>query len=465
MFDDPVGAGVALFPLPSSGLAAPIRPGFVVAIPVKDEEERLPACLRALAQQVDRSGQPIPPTLVRVVLFANNCTDQSASLGRSLGDIWSLDIRVVEASLPPGGAHAGAARRAAMDFAETWLGEGSEKDGVILTTDADSQVAPSWIAENLAAFEAGAEAVLGRINLDGEGKFLPDALHRRCELEDRYERLLTELSWLLDPLEHNPWPHHATISGASLGISRRAYCRVGRLPRVPLGEDKALIALLSRQDARIRYSPTIHVITSGRTNGRAPGGVADTLAIRSREPDAFCDDALEPFHTAFARALWRGGYADCMLQGVLRWIKIGRLSLDLRPEKRRGHRQRIPIRYSVEHHRGTKLAVCASIASGQPNCQGRSQSPVVRWPFSAGSGARQDIQTKLSISVSLPDDVTRSHLFDEKSDGLVATQRIIRRARPMDQDHRAVWSQGTRNARGEAADILAAQIVDNLRRS
>jgi glycosyltransferase involved in cell wall biosynthesis len=179
MFDDPVGAGVALFPLPSSGLAAPIRPGFVVAIPVKDEEERLPACLRALAQQVDRSGQPIPPTLVRVVLLANNCTDQSASLGRSLGDIWSLDIRVVEASLPPGGAHAGAARRAAMDFAETWLGEGSEKDGVILTTDADSQVAPSWTAENLAAFEAGAEAVLGRINLDGEGKFLPDALHRR----------------------------------------------------------------------------------------------------------------------------------------------------------------------------------------------------------------------------------------------------------------------------------------------
>ena len=120
-------------------------------------------------------------------------------------------------------------------------------DGVILTTDADSQVAPNWIAENLAAFEAGAEAVLGRIDLDGEGKLLPEALHRRGELEDTYEGLLTELSWLLDPLEHNPWPHHATISGASLGVTRTAYCRVGRLPRVPLGEDKALIALLSRQ--------------------------------------------------------------------------------------------------------------------------------------------------------------------------------------------------------------------------
>jgi transcription elongation GreA/GreB family factor len=34
---------------------------------------------------------------------------------------------------------------------------------VILTTDADSQVAPDWIAENLAAFQAGAEAVLAGI--------------------------------------------------------------------------------------------------------------------------------------------------------------------------------------------------------------------------------------------------------------------------------------------------------------
>ena len=97
MFDDPSGAGAALFPAPFSGLASPIRPGFVIAIPVKDEEERLPACLRALAQQRDRSGRPIPPTLVRVVVFANNCTDQSASLARKLGGGLSLDIRVVEA--------------------------------------------------------------------------------------------------------------------------------------------------------------------------------------------------------------------------------------------------------------------------------------------------------------------------------------------------------------------------------
>ena len=116
---------------------------------------------------------------------------------------------------------------------------------------------------------------------------MPAALHRRGELEDAYDKLLTELSWLLDPLPHNPWPHHSTISGATLGITRSAYCRVGRLPRVPLGEDKALVHLLSLADAKIRYCSTVHVITSGRTKGRAPGGVADTLAVRSWEPEAF----------------------------------------------------------------------------------------------------------------------------------------------------------------------------------
>ena len=164
-----------------------------------------------------------------------------------------------------------------------------------------------------------------------KANYLPQALHQRGELEDTYERLLTELSWLLDPLEYNPWPHHATISGASLGITRAAYCRVGRLPRVPLGEDKALIALLSRQDARIRYCPTVHVITSGRTNGRAPGGVADTLAIRSREPDAFCDDALEPFRTAFARASWRGRLRRLHRAGGLALDQDWAANLESRP--------------------------------------------------------------------------------------------------------------------------------------
>jgi hypothetical protein len=378
--------------------------------------------VRALAQQRNRLGQSIPPTLVRIVLFANNCADQSADLARKLGRRLSLDVRVAEAQLPPSSAHAGAARRAVMDLAEAWLEEGGERDGVILTTDADSQVAPNWIAENLAAFEAGAEAVLGRIDLDGEGKFLPEALHRRGELEDAYERLLTELSWRLDPLEHNPWPHHATISGASLGVTRTAYCRVGRLPRIPLGEDRALITLLSRQDARIRYCPTASVITSGRTNGRAPGGVADTLAIRSREPDAFCSDALEPFRTAFHRASWRGQ--------LRRLHDAGRLALDQDWAAELGlsasHVNEIVkecafgAAWNVIEERSPLFARRLLRPAELPE-----QIAIARRSLSllaeSGSAARQNVQTKFSISIRPLDQASRSHFFDEQGDSLVAT--------------------------------------------
>ena len=420
MFNDPVGT-VAGFSVPLPGLASPIRPGFVVAIPVRDEEKRLPACLHALARQRDRSGRSISPTQVRVVLFANNCTDRSASLARNLGSELSLDVRVIEARLPPAIAHAGSARRAAMDLAEAWLVEAGESDGVILATDADSQVAPDWIAENLAAFAAGAEAVLGRINLDEEGDQLPEALHRRGALEDIYERLLTELSWLLDPLEHDPWPHHATVSGASLGVTREAYCRVGRLPRVPLGEDKALVGLLSRHDVRIRHCPTAHVITSGRTDGRAPGGVADTLAIRSKEPDAFCDEALEPFRTAFARAAWRGR--------LRRLYGVGRLALDLNWVEKLEIAPRDVDDLIQEPAFG---AIWAAIELRSPRFARRLLRPAelpeqisIARPWLAhlregGSGARQHIQPEFSISISPIDDVSRSDPLDEESGGLVA---------------------------------------------
>jgi hypothetical protein len=193
-----------------------------------------------------------------------------------------------------------------MDLADAWLGERGETTGIILTSDADSQVAPDWIMRNVIAFAQGPDAVPGQISLDEEGEFLLPALHRRGRLEGTYEALLAELSALLDPLDHNPWPHHATISAASLAVTCKAYRRMGGLPSVPLGEDKAFVAQLLHLDGKIRMCPDVRVVTSGRLYGRAPGGVADTLRLRSRDPGATCDEALERFRIAFKRAKWRG---------------------------------------------------------------------------------------------------------------------------------------------------------------
>ena len=278
----------------------------VVAIPAKNECERIAECLRALGLQLDPFGRPLPRGAFGVVVLANGCDDDTAAVARAAGEGSSYQLRVVETRLPPALAHAGGARRAAMDHAEAWLAERRDRTRVILTTDADSRVAPDWLSANLKAFGEGDDAVLGRISLDEEGARLPPALHARGKLESVYEDLLTEISARLDPQNENPWPHHATISGASLAITREAYLKVGRLPRVRLGEDKALVAALRRKDARIRFDPDVTVVTSGRTSGRARGGVADTLALRSADPAAFCDEALERCSTLFRRALWRG---------------------------------------------------------------------------------------------------------------------------------------------------------------
>jgi hypothetical protein len=290
------------------GLNLPQRrrpPQCVVAIPAKNEADRLPACLAAFEQQRDALGRDLSPASLGVLVLANDCEDDSAALARHLLAGSRFEWRVIEASLPRSRAHAGGARREAMDLAAAWLRESGEDTGVILTTDADSRVAPDWVCRNMLAFAGGIDAVFGCISLDEEGDLLPAALHRRGRLEGAYEALLTELSAVLDPLDHNPWPTHATISAASLAVTAEAYRRIGGLPCVPLGEDKAFGAELLQRDGKIRFCPEVQVVTSGRIYGRAPGGVADTLRLRSQEPGAYCDEALEPFRIAIKRAKWR----------------------------------------------------------------------------------------------------------------------------------------------------------------
>src|ERR1700744_735026 len=57
-------------------VALPVRT--VVAIPVHNEGERLPRCLRALSTQRDQNGRLLGRGDVGIVLLLNNCTDRSA---------------------------------------------------------------------------------------------------------------------------------------------------------------------------------------------------------------------------------------------------------------------------------------------------------------------------------------------------------------------------------------------------
>jgi hypothetical protein len=237
---------------------------------------------------------------VAVLVLANDCRDGTAQIARALAPALPYRLIVRETWLPPGLAHAGGARRTAMDAAAALL---DDPRAALLSTDADGRAEPGWLAANLAALAAGADAVAGAIAPDpAEAALLPPALRRREAREARYAALLEEMASLVDPDLHDPWPRHAAHSGASIALTLDAYRRVGGLPPVPVGEDRALFTALIRAEMRVRHCPAARVIVSCRLEGRAAGGMADTLRRRLAEADAApLDPGLEPAFDALLR--------------------------------------------------------------------------------------------------------------------------------------------------------------------
>lgn len=288
----------------------------VVAIPACNEAERIEDCLRALNEQEGLGGSGLG-----ILLFLNNCTDGTAHVVAALRPSLVVPVRIVERDFTE--ANAGWARREAMEAAAAWLEETGTDDGVILTTDADSRVPPDWVARNLAAITDGVDAVAGRIALDeADAARLPAALHARGSLEGAYETLLTELEAIIDPLPHDPWPRHWTTSGATLAVRLSTYRRVGGMPPLAVGEDKAFVSSLLSSDARVRHDPDILVVTSGRLDGRAPGGAADTMKLRCEVPESPCDPRLEPLPRAVFRYVWRCRVRSLQASGRLERTRL-----------------------------------------------------------------------------------------------------------------------------------------------
>ena len=291
----------------------------IVAIPAKDEAERIGSCLRSLAMQQGARADA-------VVLLVNNTRDQSATLARSLAPALPFAVHVIEHDYPAALACAGQARRMAMEYAAALAG----RTGTLLTTDADGQVAPDWLALNLAHLRGGVEAVAGCVTLDpADAALIPARLHEDDARECAYATALDEIAARLDPDPWDPLPRHTEHSGASICVTLAAYRRAGGISAAPLGEDRAFFTALRRVDARVRHAPEVRVAVSGRIHGRAPGGMADTIRRRLTCADAWLDDALEPAAAATRRARLRSRLRRAYPAGESRGIAGHGLARDL----------------------------------------------------------------------------------------------------------------------------------------
>jgi glycosyltransferase involved in cell wall biosynthesis len=249
--------GLGTLPAPAASVLT------VVIVPARNEEARIGACLEALAGQVE-----VDPSAFEVVIVLDRCVDGTAeAVEATRARTGHLTVHTV----PGPGRGAGAARAAGMDIACARLESLGRPDGLLASTDADSRVAPDWIARQLEAVAAGAEAIGGEVLLDpGEAAALPPGVlaRREADLAVRAREAAAR-----GPAEH------AHFSGASLGITPRAYRRAGGMAWIAALEDQELEDRLAAAGIAIHRLRPVSVVTAARTDGRAERGLARDLEL------------------------------------------------------------------------------------------------------------------------------------------------------------------------------------------
>lgn len=275
-----------------------VLPGlpFCVCVPARNEQERLPLLLEALAEQDVEGSVPI-------AICLNNTTDGStdviATVSKRYRDRLAIALEV--ATFPSELAHAGSARAAAMAAGMARL---EPSGGVLITTDADARPPANWISANLEAISAGADIVGGRLVLD-EDDDIPPGVAASRGLWDRYWAAVRQIEDEIDPCPWDPPPRHGDHTGGSLAITTEMYRRSGGIPLIASGEDRALVEAAIIAGGRLVHPPAVWTRVSARASGRAAGGMAEMMRRMSDTASRGEAEMAPALRHWRERALWR----------------------------------------------------------------------------------------------------------------------------------------------------------------
>jgi hypothetical protein len=225
-----------------------------VVVPAHDEERELPSSIAALRVAADHPA--LAGITVRLAVVLDACGDRSGDVAERA--LRGYDgARIFETSVRSAGAARAVGTRRLLaeddgrDPASIW----------IATTDADTRVTRDWLALQLAAARAGADAVAGIVEVD-------DWSQQPAAVRDRFIAHYASLG-----TGHG----HGHVHGANLGVRASALAAAGGMPSLALAEDHALVDGLVAAGARILRSGDVRVRTSARREARAPGGFGDLL--------------------------------------------------------------------------------------------------------------------------------------------------------------------------------------------